>query len=88
MERTAPDVLLADLGMPQMSGFELIDRVRRSERPEIREMPAAALTAYARSEDRAKALRSGFQMHLAKPVDPGELMAAVAALAGRKDALE
>ena len=46
LERTTPDVLLADLGMPRMSGFELIDRVRRSERPEIREMPAAALTAY------------------------------------------
>ena len=43
-------------------------------------MPAAALTAYARSEDRAKALRAGFGMHLAKPVDPGELVAAVAAM--------
>jgi PAS domain S-box-containing protein len=83
MEQTPPDVLVADLGMPQMSGFELIDRVRRSKRREIREMPAAALTAYARSEDRAKALRGGFQLHLAKPVDPGELMAAMAALAKR-----
>jgi len=46
-------------------------------------VPAAALTAYARSEDRAKALRTGFQMHLAKPIDPGELMAAVASLAKR-----
>ena len=78
-----PDVLLADLGMPQMNGFDLIDRVRRSERPGVREIPAAALTAYARSEDRTKALRRGFQMHLAKPVDPGELMAAMAALAKR-----
>ncbi len=69
--RMTPDVLLADLGMPQMSGFDLIDRVRRSERPGVREIPAAALTAYARSEDRTKALRRGFQIHLAKPVDPG-----------------
>jgi CheY-like chemotaxis protein len=78
-----PDVLVADLGLPQMSGFDLIDRVRRSGRPAIRALPAAALTAYARSEDRTKALRSGFQLHLAKPVDPGELMAAIAALAKR-----
>jgi len=78
-----PDVLLADLGMPTMSGLDLISRVRQSERQAIREIPAAALTAYARSEDRTKALRSGFQLHLAKPVDPGELMAAMASLAKR-----
>jgi PAS domain S-box-containing protein len=79
-----PDVLLADLGMPLMSGFELIDRVRRFEgRQDVRDVPAAALTAYARSEDRTRALRSGFQLHLAKPVDPGELMAAIASLAKR-----
>jgi CheY-like chemotaxis protein len=81
MEHATPDVLLADLGMPRMNGFELIDRVRRSDSAEIREIPAAALTAYARSEDRTRALRSGFQMHLAKPIDPSELMAAMAALA-------
>jgi CheY-like chemotaxis protein len=46
-------------------------------------MPAAALTAYARSEDRVKALRAGFQIHLAKPIDPGELVTAVEALANR-----
>jgi PAS domain S-box-containing protein len=88
LERMTPDVLLADLGMPQLSGFDLIDRVRRSERPAVREIPAAALTAYARSEDRTKALRAGFQLHLAKPVDPGELMAAMAALAKRASAGE
>ena len=81
-------MLLADLGMPKMSGFDLIERVRRSEIPAIREIPAAALTAYARSEDRTKALRSGFQLHLAKPVDPGELMAAMAVLAKRASATE
>jgi CheY-like chemotaxis protein/two-component sensor histidine kinase len=88
LESMTPDVLLADLGMPQMSGYDFIDRVRRSERPAIREVPAAALTAYARSEERTKALRSGFQLHLAKPVDPGELMAAMAALAKRGSAAE
>jgi CheY-like chemotaxis protein len=88
LESMTPDVLLMDLGMPQMSGFDLIDRVRRSERHAIRTIPAAALTAYARSEDRTKALRSGFQLHLAKPVDPGELMAAMASLAKRGGAPE
>jgi CheY-like chemotaxis protein len=83
-----PDMLVADLAMPQMNGFELIDRLRQSEHREIREMPAAALTAYARSEDRARALRSGFQIHLTKPIDPGELMAAVATLAKRTNGTE
>jgi CheY-like chemotaxis protein len=69
--------------MPHMNGFDLIERVRRSGQASVRNLPAAALTAFGRSEDRAKALRSGFQIHLTKPVDPGELMAAVAALARR-----
>jgi CheY-like chemotaxis protein len=78
-----PDVLVVDLGMPEMDGFEFIARVRASSDPRIRNVPAAALTAFARSEDRTKALRSGFEMHLAKPVDPGELVASVATLARR-----
>jgi CheY-like chemotaxis protein len=69
--------------MPVMDGFELISRVRGSSNPEVRDVPAAALTAFARSEDRTKALRSGFEMHLAKPVDPAELVASVATLARR-----
>ena len=81
----APDVLVSDLGMPGMDGYELIQQVRRMEGP-ARELPAAALTAYARSEDRAKALRLGFEMHLAKPIDPSELIAAVASLARRRRA--
>jgi PAS domain S-box-containing protein len=83
MERTNPDILVADLGMPEMNGFDLIDCVRDSPELRIREIPAAALTAFARSEDRTKALRHGFQLHLAKPIDPSELMAAVAGLAKR-----
>ena len=81
--RTTPHILVADLGMPRMNGFDLIDRMRRSDRAEIRTIPAIAVTAFARSEDRAKSLRTGFQMHLAKPVDPAELMAAIASLARR-----
>jgi CheY-like chemotaxis protein len=71
--------------MPDMDGFELMTRIRRSADPAVRRIPAAALTAFARSDDRTKALRSGFEMHLAKPVDPGELVASVATLARRAD---
>jgi CheY-like chemotaxis protein len=78
-----PHALVIDLGMPELDGFELIGRIRKSKDPAIRDLPAAALTAFARSEDRTKALRSGFEMHLAKPVDPGELVASVATLAKR-----
>jgi PAS domain S-box-containing protein len=78
-----PHAIVADLGMPGMDGYEFIGRVRAHEDPAIREIPAAALTALARAEDRTKALESGFEMHLAKPVDPGELVAAVARLARR-----
>jgi CheY-like chemotaxis protein len=78
-----PDVLIVDLGMPEMDGFDLIGRIRASEDPRVRDVPAAALTAFARSEDRTRALRTGFEMHLAKPVDPGELVASVATLVRR-----
>jgi PAS domain S-box-containing protein len=83
IEAVAPHVLVVDLGMPEMDGFEFIARVRASGNPDIRDLPAAALTAFARSEDRTKALRSGFEMHLAKPVDPGELVASIATLVRR-----
>jgi signal transduction histidine kinase len=80
-----PNVLVIDLGMPEIDGCELITRIRQSGDKTIRRIPAAALTAFARSEDRTKALRSGFEMHLAKPVDPGELVASVATLARRAE---
>ena len=83
LDLNQPDVLLADVGMPHVSGFELIRRVRQSPNPRIRNIPAAALTAYARSEDRINSLRSGFQRHMSKPIDPSELMGAIAALAHR-----
>jgi CheY-like chemotaxis protein len=78
-----PDVLVADIGMPDVDGYELIKQLRASGNERIRDIPAAALTAFARSEDRTKALQSGFEMHLAKPVDPGELVASVATLVRR-----
>ena len=78
-------MLIADVGMAHSDGFELIKRVRQSDAG-VRDIPAPALTAYARAEDRMKVLQSGFQMHLAKPVDPAELLIAVAALAKRTPA--
>ena len=83
VETELPDVVVADLGMPHVDGFQFIDRVRRHYDPRVREIPAAALTAYARSDDRTKALRAGFQIHMAKPVDPTELVTTVASLVGR-----
>jgi CheY-like chemotaxis protein len=69
--------------MAHRDGFELIERIRQSPNQSLRDIPAAALTAYARAEDRMKALQRGFHMHLAKPVDPAELIVAVASLARR-----
>jgi PAS domain S-box-containing protein len=78
-----PQAMVADIGMPEMDGYELIRQVRISSDPTVRDIPAAALTAFARSEDRTRALQAGFEMHLAKPVDPGELVASVATLVRR-----
>jgi CheY-like chemotaxis protein len=83
MDTEPPEVLVTDLGMPQVDGFQLLDRIRAHHNPRVRRVPAAALTAYARSEDRVKALRAGFQIHLAKPIDPTEMITAVASLARR-----
>ncbi|HEX6900772.1 MAG TPA: response regulator [Thermoanaerobaculia bacterium] len=82
-ERGAPDVLLSDLGMPGEDGYSLIRQIRERSPENGGRVPAAALTAYARAEDRQRALDSGFQTHLAKPFDPAELVATVARLAGR-----
>ncbi len=82
-ERGAPDVLLSDLGMPGEDGYSLIRQIRERPPEQGGRVPAAALTAYARAEDRQRALDSGFQTHLAKPFDPAELVATVARLAGR-----
>jgi len=77
-----PDVLVADIGMPDEDGFTLIHKVR-SLAPDGRPDSALALTAYARTEDRVRILSAGYQIHVAKPVEPVELIAAVASLAGR-----
>jgi signal transduction histidine kinase len=77
-----PDVLLSDIAMPVEDGYALIRKVRRLPPPH-RHVPAAALTAFATATDRARALLAGYQAHIPKPVEPSELAAVVAALAGR-----
>jgi PAS domain S-box-containing protein len=78
-----PDVLVSDIGMPVEDGYALIKRVRALPATQGGAVPALALTAYARPEDRMRAILAGFQMHLTKPVEPAELIAMVASLAGR-----
>jgi len=78
-----PDVLISDLGMPEEDGYALIRKVRALPEADGGQTPSAALTAYARAEDRLRVLRSGFQIHVPKPVEPSELVAVVANLAGR-----
>jgi CheY-like chemotaxis protein len=75
------DMIVSDIGLPEMDGYQLMQRIRELETPEGGAVPALALTAFARTEDRTRALRAGFQAHLAKPVDPPELVATVASFA-------
>ena len=77
-----PHVLVSDVAMPDEDGFQLIDKLRRLGPDAGGDVPALALTAYARKEDHARALAAGFQMHASKPIEPSELVAAVACLAG------
>jgi CheY-like chemotaxis protein len=77
-----PHVLVSDIGMPGEDGYQLIERIRAMPLARGGAIPAAAVTAYATEADRRRALASGFQTHLAKPLDPDELVAAVVALVG------
>jgi PAS domain S-box-containing protein len=83
MQRLAeqvPDLLLSDVGMPEEDGYDLIRRVRALPPRQGGDLPAAALTAYARTEDRRNLLNAGFSMHLPKPIEPAELVATVGTL--------
>ena len=84
LRREKPDLLISDIGMPGEDGYEFIRRVRDLLPEHGGRIPAAALSALARPEDRTRALRAGYQTHLAKPVEPTELTAVVASLALRK----
>ena len=75
------DVAVLDIGMPEVDGYQLVKRIRQRPADGQGRIPIAALTAYARSVDRTRSLKAGFQMHLSKPVQPTELAAAVLSLA-------
>lgn len=78
-----PDVIVSDVGMPDEDGYSMIRRVRALGIARGGSVPAIALTAYARAEDRVRSVLAGFQLHIVKPVEPTELIAMVASLAGR-----
>jgi CheY-like chemotaxis protein len=80
LQSEKPDVLISDIGMPGVDGYDLIREVRALGQDHGGRIPAAALTAFARAEDRSRALDAGYMMHLVKPVEPSELIAALTTL--------
>jgi CheY-like chemotaxis protein len=82
VRRIRPDVIVSDIGMPNVDGYDLMRRVRRLPASEGGRTPAIAVTAYARPDDAERAFAAGFQRHVPKPIDPGEMVFAVANLAG------
>ena len=83
LQQFHPHILVSDIGMPQEDGYTLIRQVRALPKDQGGRIPAVALTAYARAEDRTQALLAGFQLHVPKPVNAGELAAVIANLTGR-----
>lgn len=83
LRQRTPDVLISDIRMPDESGYHLIAQVQQLETELGISIPAIAVTAFARSEDRANSLAAGFRRHLSKPVDLNELSLAIAQVAGR-----
>src|SRR5262249_20338547 len=82
-EEWQPELLISDIEMPEADGYQLIRKLREMESRRGRRVPAIALTAYARTEDRLRSLSAGFPMHVTKPVEPVELLTIVASLTGR-----
>lgn len=76
-----PDILISDIGLPETDGYQLMEQIRKMDVANGGGIPAVALTAFARSEDRTRALRAGYQTHLAKPIESTELVATVASFA-------
>ena len=84
LDRELPDVLLSDIGLPGANGYELLKEVRKRPPEEGGRIPAVAMTAYSRVEDRTRALLAGFQMHLPKPIATEELLAVLSSFATPK----
>jgi len=83
-EEREPTVLVSDIAMPRMDGYELIQAIRKISKAGSRALPAVALSAFGRPEDRTRALSAGYQVHVSKPVDPDELVRVIAGLIGRR----
>jgi PAS domain S-box-containing protein len=83
IETARPDILISDIGMPDVDGYEFLRRIRALDPAHGGKVPAIALTAFARPEDRAHSLKVGFSVHVSKPIQPKALTAMVASLAGR-----
>jgi CheY-like chemotaxis protein len=81
VQENRPDIIVSDIGMPEEDGYALIRKLRALAPEAGGGTPAVALTAFARTEERTKALVSGFNMHVPKPVEPSELLAVLASLA-------
>jgi NO-binding membrane sensor protein with MHYT domain/CheY-like chemotaxis protein/nitrogen-specific signal transduction histidine kinase len=88
LERERPDVIVSDIGMPDIDGFELMRRIRRRAANAGGAIPAIALTAFTRPDDRNKAMQAGFNDYLAKPVEPGSLLAQIAQAVGERGPAE
>ena len=82
-DQSRPDILVADIGMPDYNGYTLIGRVRARDRERGRFVPAIALTAYATAIDRDTVLSAGFQIHMPKPFEPSQLISVIADLAAK-----
>jgi CheY-like chemotaxis protein len=82
-----PDVIVSDIGMPDMDGNQFVQQLRSRPAAQGGQIPALALSAFARAEDRELALRSGYQAHVAKPVDPEDLVKAITSLTGHQAGL-
>jgi CheY-like chemotaxis protein len=77
-----PDIIVSDIGMPDVDGYEFVRALRSRPAEQGGRIPALALSAFARGEDRKLALASGYQAHIAKPVEPADLVAAITRLTG------
>ena len=87
IKRARPDVLVSDIAMPVQDGYQLIEQIRALELNQAKTIPAVAITAYAREEDRRRALAAGYQSYLPKPIEPAELIAVVAELVSEPPAV-
>jgi PAS domain S-box-containing protein len=84
VETARPDVVISDIGMPEVDGYEFLRRIRALDPSRGGAVPAIALTAFARPEDRVRSLKAGFLVHVSKPIQPEALTATVASVAGRR----